>query len=51
MQELHYQYVLGFTPERLDGRVHELRVRTEDEELTVRARRSYRAPRGNDPAR
>jgi Ca-activated chloride channel family protein len=46
MQELHYQYVLGFTPQRLDGRVHELRVRTEDEELTVRARRSYRAPEG-----
>jgi VWFA-related protein len=51
MQELHYQYVLGFTPERLDGRVHELRVRTADEELTVRARRSYRAPRGNEAAR
>jgi Ca-activated chloride channel family protein len=48
MQELHYQYVLGFTPQRLDGRVHELRVRTDDREQTVRARRSYRAPRGED---
>jgi Ca-activated chloride channel family protein len=50
MQELHYQYVLGFTPQRLDGNIHTLRVRTTDDELTVRARRSYRAPRGGDPA-
>jgi Ca-activated chloride channel family protein len=49
MQELHYQYVLGFTPQRLDGRVHDLRVRTTDREQTVRARRSYRAP--SAPAR
>jgi VWFA-related protein len=48
MQELHYQYVLGFTPQRLDGRVHDLRIRTDNEEWTVRARRSYRAPRSDE---
>lgn len=49
MQELHYQYVLGFTPQRFDGRIHDLTVRTTDREQTVRARRSYRAPRATDP--
>jgi Ca-activated chloride channel homolog len=46
MQELHYQYVLGFTPQRLDGKVHELRVRIQkpDADTEVRARRNYRAP-------
>ncbi len=51
MQELHYQYVLGFTPQRLDGAIHDLRVRTGDEHHTVRARRSYRAPKADDAAR
>ena len=27
MQELHYQYVLGFTPQRADGKLHALEVR------------------------
>jgi hypothetical protein len=46
MQELHYQYVLGFTPQRLDGRIHELRVRLRAPapDTEVRARRNYRAP-------
>lgn len=46
MQELHYQYVLGFTPQRFDGKVHELRVRLQKSEpdTEVRARRNYRAP-------
>jgi Ca-activated chloride channel family protein len=46
MQELHYQYVLGFTPQRLDGKVHDLRIRLQKSEpdTEVRARRSYRAP-------
>lgn len=43
MQELHYQYTLGFTPERADGRVHELVVRVRRPGLTVRARRTYLA--------
>ena len=45
MQELHYQYVLGFTPRRLDGRIHQLRVRVSRPGVTIRARQSYRAPR------
>jgi VWFA-related protein len=45
MQELHYQYVLGFTPARLDGRIHDLRVRVNRSGVTVRARQSYRASR------
>jgi Ca-activated chloride channel family protein len=46
MQELHYQYVLGFTPQRFDGKVHDLRVRLEKPEpdMEIRARRNYRAP-------
>jgi VWFA-related protein len=39
--ELHHQYVLGFTPAELDGRVHELDVRVHRAGLTVRARKSY----------
>ncbi|MEO7189802.1 MAG: VWA domain-containing protein [Vicinamibacterales bacterium] len=43
MQELHYQYVLGFTPQRLDGKVHELDVRVTRPGVTVRARQHYLA--------
>ena len=39
-QELHSQYVLGFTPTLLDGKVHRLSVRAKSG-MTVRARRSY----------
>jgi Ca-activated chloride channel family protein len=42
-QELHSQYVLGFTPTVLDGKVHRLAVRTKKPGMTVRARRSYLA--------
>ena len=42
-QELHSQYVLGFTPTELDGRVHKLVVRAKQTGMTVRARRSYLA--------
>jgi Ca-activated chloride channel family protein len=44
-QELHSQYVLGFTPENLDGKVHKLEVRLKRPGLTPRARRSYVATR------
>jgi Ca-activated chloride channel family protein len=44
MQELHYQYVLGFTPQKFDGKLHDLRVTVGTPGLTVRARRHYRAP-------
>jgi len=39
-QELHSQYVLGFTPTVLDGKVHRISVRAKAG-MTVRARRSY----------
>jgi VWFA-related protein len=41
--ELHRQYVLGFTPESLDGTVHKLEVRSKVPGMKVRARRSYLA--------
>ena len=42
-QELHSQYVLGFAPTQLDGRVHKLAVRMKQPGMTARARRSYLA--------
>jgi VWFA-related protein len=41
VEELHYQYVLGFVPARLDGRTHRLEVRVKDPRFTARARKSY----------
>jgi Ca-activated chloride channel homolog len=40
-QELHSQYVLGFSPETPDGKVHKLEVRVKRPGLTARARKSY----------
>lgn len=40
-QELHSQYVIGFTPTLLDGKVHELEVRVKRRGMTARARKSY----------
>lgn len=40
-QELRSQYLLGFSPETLDGRVHKLDVRVKRPGITVRARRSF----------
>jgi Ca-activated chloride channel family protein len=42
-QELHSQYVLGFSPTQLDGRVHKLALRLKQPGMTARARRSYLA--------
>ena len=42
-QELRSQYLLGFAPATLDGKVHKLDVRTKNSNHTVRARRSYLA--------
>jgi Ca-activated chloride channel family protein len=39
--ELHYQYVLGFTPQRLDGKLHSIDIRPSDPGWTVRSRRFY----------
>jgi Ca-activated chloride channel family protein len=40
-QELHAQYVMGFTPTQHDGKVHRLDVRIGKPGMTARARRSY----------
>ena len=40
-QELHSQYILGFTPQALDGKVHKLEVRLKKPGLTARSRKSY----------
>lgn len=52
-QELHSQYVLGFTPQTLDGKVHKLEVRLKNTGMTARARKSYVATRttATDPGR
>ena len=41
--ERHRQYVIGFTPDKLDGLVHKLEVRVKVPGMNVRARRSYLA--------
>jgi VWFA-related protein len=46
IDELHHQYALGFSPAKLDGRLHDLTVKVNKSGYTVRARRRYRAPRG-----
>jgi Ca-activated chloride channel family protein len=42
-QELRSQYLIGFAPAQLDGKVHKLDVRVNRPGMTVRARRSYLA--------
>jgi Ca-activated chloride channel homolog len=42
-QEIHSQYVLGFSPAALDGKVHKLAVRVKKPGMTVRTRKSYLA--------
>jgi VWFA-related protein len=39
--ELHRQYAMGFSPEKLDGKTHKLEVRVKRAGMTARARRSY----------
>jgi Ca-activated chloride channel family protein len=41
--ELHHQYALGFTPEKLDGKMHDLTVHLSQPNLTARARKRYLA--------
>jgi Ca-activated chloride channel homolog len=40
-QELHSQYVLGFSPETLDGKIHKLDVRVKKPGMATRARKTY----------
>ena len=48
-QELHSQYVLGFSPETLDGKVHKLEVRVKRAGLIARARKTYVASPNTTP--
>ena len=43
--ELHGQYLLGFSPPKRDGRVHDIDVRVGQRGLKPRARKSYVAPK------
>jgi Ca-activated chloride channel homolog len=43
--ELHRQYLIGFTPATMDGRKHEIEVRVNNRDAKVRARRNYQAGR------
>jgi Ca-activated chloride channel family protein len=43
VEELHHQYILGFVPGVLDGRLHKIDVRVKTPGLTARARKSYLA--------
>jgi VWFA-related protein len=45
VDELHHQYALGFTPEKLDGKMHDLTVRVLKPGLMARARKTYLASR------
>ena len=42
-QELRSQYLIGFSPETLDGKVHKVEVRVKRPGLKARSRRSYLA--------
>jgi Ca-activated chloride channel family protein len=43
--ELHRQYLLGFAPVELDGKLHKLEVKLKKDDLTPRARKTYLAPK------
>jgi Ca-activated chloride channel family protein len=40
-QELHSQYLLGFSPALLDGKVHKLEVKVKKQGMSARARKTY----------
>jgi VWFA-related protein len=43
--ELHLQYLLGFVPSALDGKHHDIEVKTKRSGVTVQARKGYVAPK------
>jgi Ca-activated chloride channel family protein len=49
-QELHSQYVIGFTPTALDNKVHKLAVKMKQPGMNAQARRSYLAAAGDKPS-
>jgi Ca-activated chloride channel family protein len=44
-EELHRQYLIGFEPTKLDGKMHKLEVRVKKPGAKVRARKEYHAAR------
>jgi VWFA-related protein len=44
--ELHHQYLLGFSPPAHDGKQHKIEVKLKNKDLKVRARKGYQAPKG-----
>jgi Ca-activated chloride channel family protein len=45
IDELHHQYALGFAPQKLDGKLHDLTVKVNKSGYAVHARKRYLAPR------
>ena len=39
--ELHRQYLIGFVPEKLDGKMHKIEVKVKKPGMKVRARKEY----------
>lgn len=46
IEELRHQYLIGFTPPKADGKMHDVDVKIRRDRMKVRARKSYRAPEG-----
>ena len=46
VEELRQQYLLGFTPKALDGRVHALSIQMRDPAMRAKAPKTYLAPPG-----
>jgi Ca-activated chloride channel family protein len=45
-EELHSQYLLGFSPPKRDGKVHDIDVKVSQRGMKPRARKNYIAPKG-----
>ena len=45
--ELHQQYLLGFTPAARDGKLHKIEVKVKNGDLKPRAREKYLAPKAD----
>jgi Ca-activated chloride channel family protein len=43
--ELHRQYLIGFTAPAADGRLHRIEVKLRPKDMQLRARKNYQAPR------
>lgn len=45
--ELHRQYLLGFSPPKHDGKTHKIEVKVDRKDVKVRARKAYRASKSS----